>query len=321
MGTSVHEVLECVYRQHSEGADPADVDMTEALERYKNIFWNSEALERIRVIKANTVQGDYYDRGKKYLISFFKRVFKVETATTLYLEQSFEIPLAEDIRYKGIIDRITREENGKLRVTDFKTGKAPHPLDNLQLPSYALFIFDNNMDNEIELCIEDLKTEQTVTVPFQRSEIRRVRDQLLFDIRTIQGTREFPAAPSVLCYWCGYNHICGCAPEAVKKGEPYVEKPKPPAPMKPVSGCCPHCGGELRERKGKFGSFMGCSNYPHCRYTYDLGENGQERKVTPETEGKDICPECGSLLKERKGRYGDFWGCTSFPQCRFTRPV
>ena len=30
---------------------------------------------------------------------------------------------------------------------------------------------------------------------------------------------------------------------------------------------CPMCGGQLVERKGKYGSFIGCSNYPKCRYT------------------------------------------------------
>ena len=30
---------------------------------------------------------------------------------------------------------------------------------------------------------------------------------------------------------------------------------------------CPKCGGNLVERKGKYGSFVGCSNYPKCKYT------------------------------------------------------
>ena len=30
---------------------------------------------------------------------------------------------------------------------------------------------------------------------------------------------------------------------------------------------CPRCGGELVERSGKYGKFIGCSNYPKCRYT------------------------------------------------------
>lgn len=30
---------------------------------------------------------------------------------------------------------------------------------------------------------------------------------------------------------------------------------------------CPWCGGELKSRKGKYGTFKGCSNYPMCKFT------------------------------------------------------
>lgn len=33
---------------------------------------------------------------------------------------------------------------------------------------------------------------------------------------------------------------------------------------------CPRCGGELKKRNGKFGEFLGCGNYPKCRYTRNL---------------------------------------------------
>jgi len=33
------------------------------------------------------------------------------------------------------------------------------------------------------------------------------------------------------------------------------------------------------------------------------------------------CPLCGAALKKRNGRYGDFWGCMSFPGCRYTENV
>lgn len=32
-----------------------------------------------------------------------------------------------------------------------------------------------------------------------------------------------------------------------------------------------------------------------------------------------VCPRCGNLLKKRNGMYGEFWGCASFPDCRFTK--
>ena len=34
-----------------------------------------------------------------------------------------------------------------------------------------------------------------------------------------------------------------------------------------------------------------------------------------------LCPACGSELIRRKGRYGEFYGCSSFPGCRYTRNV
>lgn len=35
-------------------------------------------------------------------------------------------------------------------------------------------------------------------------------------------------------------------------------------------GICPKCGGKLILRGGKHGDFVGCSNYPTCRYTANL---------------------------------------------------
>lgn len=37
-----------------------------------------------------------------------------------------------------------------------------------------------------------------------------------------------------------------------------------------AKGRCPRCGGELVMRKGTYGPFYGCSNYPRCRFTHDL---------------------------------------------------
>ena len=39
-----------------------------------------------------------------------------------------------------------------------------------------------------------------------------------------------------------------------------------------------------------------------------------------QTEEK-ICPRCGLALKKRNGRFGGFWGCTGFPDCRYTENV
>lgn len=48
------------------------------------------------------------------------------------------------------------------------------------------------------------------------------------------------------------------------------------------------------------------------------------REVSPEKVermGGRICPECGSLMKKRKGKYGEFWGCGAYPGCRHTENI
>lgn len=43
-----------------------------------------------------------------------------------------------------------------------------------------------------------------------------------------------------------------------------------------AAGNCPYCGGRLVERESRYGSFWGCSNYPHCRFTASVDPNTGE---------------------------------------------
>lgn len=38
-------------------------------------------------------------------------------------------------------------------------------------------------------------------------------------------------------------------------------------------------------------------------------------------EKNGICPKCGYVLVVRNGKYGDFWGCSNYPRCHFTKPI
>jgi DNA topoisomerase-1 len=71
---------------------------------------------------------------------------------------------------------------------------------------------------------------------------------------------------------------------------------------------CPTCGdGELSLKPGKFGAFIGCSNYPDCRYTRPFsGEegNGGEEDNGPKVLGED--PETSLPVLLAKGRFGPY---------------
>ena len=63
-----------------------------------------------------------------------------------------------------------------------------------------------------------------------------------------------------------------------------------------------------------------------CRMNQQVYEYLFDPERTPDVatpseavEGKNVCPKCGSFLKKRTGKFGDFYGCTGFPLCRYTK--
>lgn len=73
---------------------------------------------------------------------------------------------------------------------------------------------------------------------------------------------------------------------------------------------CPNCkSGRLSLKLGKFGAFVGCSNYPECRYTRQLGVNGDEAgaaSVAPEGTTLGTDPATGLEVLLRSGRFGPY---------------
>jgi DNA topoisomerase-1 len=68
---------------------------------------------------------------------------------------------------------------------------------------------------------------------------------------------------------------------------------------------CPSCeGGRLNLKLGKFGAFIGCTNYPECRFTKQLGAKPGEGDAGPVEIGED--PESGEKITLRTGRYGPY---------------
>jgi DNA topoisomerase-1 len=72
---------------------------------------------------------------------------------------------------------------------------------------------------------------------------------------------------------------------------------------------CPSCAdGRLSLKVGKFGAFIGCSNYPECRYTRQLGKAGEdgEQGAMPDNVELGVDPETGELVTLRNGRFGPY---------------
>jgi DNA topoisomerase-1 len=71
---------------------------------------------------------------------------------------------------------------------------------------------------------------------------------------------------------------------------------------------CPKCGKPMVRRSGRFGPFLGCSDYPKCRGIKNLGE-----------QSFGTCPKCGQgeVVSKRTKRGKTFYSCNRYPDCDF----
>jgi DNA topoisomerase-1 len=70
---------------------------------------------------------------------------------------------------------------------------------------------------------------------------------------------------------------------------------------------CEKCGSPMKVKRGKFGKFLACANYPQCQNTRPL------------TTGV-ACPEpgCDGQLVERRSKRGKaFYSCSRYPNCKY----
>jgi len=85
---------------------------------------------------------------------------------------------------------------------------------------------------------------------------------------------------------------------------------------------CPDCKGKLRHKHSRFGPFFSCEHYKKddekaCKYTAKVGKDGQPvDKVAKVKEYADFnCEYCDSKMVKRKSKFGEFFGCDSYPKC------
>jgi len=93
-------------------------------------------------------------------------------------------------------------------------------------------------------------------------------------------------------------------------------------PVEKTDMICEKCGATMIVKNGRFGKFAACPNYPGCKNTKPL--------VSPETVSEEAgksapviadfkCEICGSDMVLRSGKFGAFYACVRYPECKFTK--
>ncbi|MBI2222618.1 MAG: type I DNA topoisomerase [Acidobacteria bacterium] len=87
-----------------------------------------------------------------------------------------------------------------------------------------------------------------------------------------------------------------------------------------ISEECENCGKPMVVKRGRFGQFLACTGYPECKTTRKLLNTKQGLAAAkPDQVLEEKCPECGSNLVVKQGRYGEFTACTGYPACKYVK--
>ena len=117
--------------------------------------------------------------------------------------------------------------------------------------------------------------------------------------------------PLMHAFWNPFNTLIHEKEESVQRKDVTQEA---------IDEQCPECGKPLSIRLGRNGRFIGCTHYPECSYTRNLGNDGSTADEAEVVEGR-ACPLCELPLTIKTGRYGKFIGCSGYPKCRHIEPL
>ncbi|MBA2501541.1 MAG: type I DNA topoisomerase [Pyrinomonadaceae bacterium] len=106
----------------------------------------------------------------------------------------------------------------------------------------------------------------------------------------------------------------------------------------PTDEICENCGAGMVIKFGRFGQFLACSNYPECRTTREIAKPAAATSAGDGTAGGaananavnaadndggevEACELCDKPMALKRGRFGQFLGCTGYPECRNIRKI
>jgi len=92
---------------------------------------------------------------------------------------------------------------------------------------------------------------------------------------------------------------------------------------KPTDLVCEKCGKPMVIKWGKHGSFIACTGYPECTNTRELTVDlpDVDKAALGEQDEQEYCENCGRPMVLKKGRFGQFFACSGYPDCKTTKQI
>ncbi len=79
--------------------------------------------------------------------------------------------------------------------------------------------------------------------------------------------------------------------------------------------------GQMLIKRSRGGEFLACNRFPACKNSKNFSRDAEGKIViNVPRELNETCPQCGSPLVEKTGRFGAFIACSNYPKCKFSKP-
>ncbi|HPI92466.1 MAG TPA: type I DNA topoisomerase [Deltaproteobacteria bacterium] len=184
--------------------------------------------------------------------------------------------------------------------------------------------FTAKMEDSLDLIEEGQSAYEKVMGDFFRT-YNTEHEQAAQNMENIRAE----ARPSgILCETCGKDmliklgrngYFLGCAgyPDCTNTKEFARDESGKIVPVEEKKAeetgeTCEKCGSPMVVKRGRFGQFLACSNYPECKNT---------KRITKAPEPTDrVCDKCGAQMVIRQGRFGPFLACSAYPKCKNIMP-
>ncbi len=220
LGNVVHEVLEWLYRERDRSASPT---LDAALEELARV-WQTSVGDDVAVVRVGDTADAALRSGREMIERFHRTVFVNDSSETVALEKRLNLRLDDGLVFTGFADRVGRTAKGRLFVVDYKTSsREGDPSDfseGLQAPLYATCTLESSGEDEVLAGYHYLRHGTTRWHPVTRERGRELAARFHALVLEANAATDFPASPSALCAWCGFNAICPDAqvPESLSGG-------------------------------------------------------------------------------------------------------
>lgn len=208
LGSFVHEVLEFLYME------PAEERTLATARRLSAKLWAEKWEQEVEVLGLSDENLHKFRWQSWWCIEALWAMEDPRSMEFAGIEKKLEMKVG-DAKLLGIVDRYHHDENGKIVIGDYKTGKKPRAKyeeeKRFQLTVYVDLI-QSTLDESVSAAeLLYLKEGVRWTIHPTEEDVLKMREVVMnvwSEIKTGCATGTFEARPTILCDWCNYKSFC-----------------------------------------------------------------------------------------------------------------